>query len=124
MEAVVSDSNPHSDKSRYLYFNVDDAFAYELFGRTVSVSVTYRDAGCSSFHLEYDNTNSKIGPLGGAFRPAGNVSVDGSGKWKKAEFTLPQCRFMNRCNGVDFRIVVLGGDLTLAISGVKLVKMR
>ncbi|MHC4888066.1 MAG: DUF5010 domain-containing protein [Planctomycetota bacterium] len=124
VEAVVSDSNPHSDKSRYLYFNVDDAFAYELFGGTVSVSVTYRDSGCSSFHLEYDNTNPKIGPLGGAFRPAGNISVDGSGKWKTAKFTLPQCRFMNRCNGADFRIVVLGGDLALTISKVELVKTR
>jgi len=37
---------------------------------------------------------------------------------------LPQCRLMNRCNGGDFRIVVIGGDLSLAISRVKLVRTR
>jgi hypothetical protein len=103
---------------------VDDAFAYELFGRTVLVFVTYRDAGCSSFRLEYDNVNPQMGPFEGAFRPVGNIPVGGTGKWKTAKFTLPQCRFMNRCNGADFRIVILGGDLSLAISRVKLVKTR
>jgi len=122
VKAVVSYSNPNSDKSRYLYFNVDDAFAYELFGKTVSVSVTYRDAGCSSFRLEYDNTNPQIGPHEGAFRPAGNIPVEENEEWKTVSFTLPECRFMNRCNGADFRIAVLGRDLTLAISKVKLVR--
>jgi hypothetical protein len=124
IKAVVSASSPESDKSRYLYFNVDDAFAYELFGQTVSVSVTYRDAGCSSFHVEYDNTNSQIGPGQGAFRPVGNIVVDGSNKWKTISFMLPQCRFMNRCNGVDFRIAVLGGGMALAINKVKLAKIK
>ena len=124
VEAVVSDTNPHSDKSRYLYFNVDDAFAYELFGRTVLVSVTYRDAGCSSFRLEYDNANHQMGSFEGAFRPVGNIPVGRTGKWRTAKFTLPQCRLMNRCNGADFRIVILGGDLALAISRVKLVRTR
>jgi len=103
---------------------VDDAFAYELFGQTVSVSVTYRDAGCTSFRLEYDNANSKMGLFEGAFRAVGNVSVGRTGKWKTAEFTLLQCRFMNRCNGTDFRIVILGGDLALAVSRVELVRAK
>jgi hypothetical protein len=124
VKAVVSDSNPHSTTSHYLYFNVDDAFAYELYSQTVSVSVTYRDAGCSSFRLEYDNTNGQIGPREGAFRPVGNISIGGTGKWKTTKFMLPQCRFMNRCNGVDFRFVVLGGDSALAVSEVKLVRTQ
>ena len=118
VEAAVSDSNPHSEQNRYLYFNVDDAFAYELYREEAVVSVTYRDAGCSSFRLEYDSTES--GPLEGSFSPAGSVSIGASGKWKTAEFTLPQCRFMNRCNGTDFRLAVVGGDLELAISRVEL----
>jgi hypothetical protein len=124
IEAIVSETNPHLSKSRYLYFNVDDAFAYELFGQTVSVSVTYRDAGCTSFRLEYDNANPQKGLFEGAFRTVGNVPIYGTGKWKTAEFTLPQCRFMNRCNGTDFRIVILGGDLALAVSKVKLVRAK
>jgi hypothetical protein len=123
-QAVVSDSNPHSNESRYLYFNVDDAFAYGLFDQTVVVFVTYLDVGCSSFWLEYDNTDPARGMLEGAFRKVGDVSIKGAGSWKTARFTLPQCRFMNRCNGTDFRIVVLGGDLELAISKVKLMRTK
>jgi len=122
IEAIVSEPNPHL--SRYLYFNADDAFAYELFGKTVSASVTYRDAGCSSFRLEYDNANPEKGLFEGAFRAVEGVSIGESGKWKTREFTLPQCRFMNRCNGTDFRIAVLGGDLTLAVSRVELVRTK
>jgi len=122
VEAVVSQQNSHSDTSRYLYFNVDDAFAYGLYGKTVIVSVTYRDAGCSSFRLEYDNVNPQMSVREGAFRPVGNVALHKTSKWKNVEFTLPQCRFMNRCNGADFRIAVIGGDLELAISKVKLTK--
>jgi hypothetical protein len=123
-QAVVSDSNPHSNESRYLYFNVDDAFAYGLFDQTVVVFVTYLDVGCASFWLEYDNTDPARGMLEGAFRKVGDVSIKGAGSWKTARFTLPQCRFMNRCNGTDFRIVVLGGDLELAISKVKLMRTK
>jgi hypothetical protein len=124
VKAVVSAANSEPGNNRYLYFNVDDAFAYELFEQTVSVSVTYRDAGCSSFRLEYDNTNSQIGPHEGAFRPVGNVVFEGSNKWKTASLLLPQCRFMNRCNGTDFRIAVSGGDLELAISKTTLSKTQ
>jgi len=124
VEAAVSAPNPHSGKNRYLYFNVDDAFAYELFGQTVTVSVTYRDAGCLSFLLEYDSSNPQIGLLEGSFRPVGYVSIEGGGKWKTAEFTLPQCRFMNRCNGADLRIAILGGDVELAVSKVTLTKTK
>lgn len=124
VEAVVSEPNPHLSKSRYFYFNVDDAFAYKLFGEAVSVSVTYRDAGCSSFHLEYDNANPEKGLYEGAFRGVEGMSIGGTGKWKTKEFKLPNCRFMNRCNGTDFRIVVVGGDLALAVSRVELVRTK
>ncbi|MFH1718293.1 MAG: DUF5010 domain-containing protein [Planctomycetota bacterium] len=124
VRAVVADVNPHSDKSRYLYFDMDDAFAFELFDQTVVVSVTYRDAGCSSFNIEYDNVNPAKSVFEGAFRGIGEVSIGGTGGWKTVEFGLPQCRFMNRCNGGDFRIVILGGDLELAISKVKVVRTK
>ena len=124
IKAVVTTSSPEPDRNRYLYFNVDDGFAYELFGRAVMVFVTYRDAGCESFHLEYDNVDRKKGPAEGAFRPLGGIRVGGSGKWKTAGFTLTECRFMNRCNGTDFRINMGGGDLELAISKVKVVRTK
>ena len=50
----------------------------------------------------------------GAFRPAGNIDVEKSGKPKTAKFLLEECRFMNRSNGVDFRLAILGGELTVS----------
>lgn len=119
--AVVSAPNPHSQVSRYLYFNVDDAFAYGLLGRPVVVRVRYRDAGCSGFAVEYDSTVDE-GPLDGAFRTAGSVRLSGSGRWKKAEIALPDCRFMNRCNGADFRLAITGGQMELMIDEVQVEK--
>ncbi|UCE46896.1 MAG: hypothetical protein JSW47_14955, partial [Phycisphaerales bacterium] len=117
--AVVAEANAFSSDSRYLYFNVDDAFAYDLFDKTVVVSVTYRDAGCKSFHVEYDNVDPGKGAIDGAFRRSGSVAVKNKDSWKTAEFSLERCRFMNRCNGADLRIVVLGGEMALAVSKVK-----
>ena len=121
-KAVVSDTNPFSNNSRYLYFNVDDAFAFDLYDKTVDVSVTYRDAGCASFHVEYDNVDPDKGPVDGAFRRSGNVAVDDTNDWKTAEFRLEQCRFMNRSNGADLRIVVNGGEMALAVSKIKVTR--
>jgi hypothetical protein len=115
-EVVISATNPHS--SRYLYFDADGAFAYGLFDQTVAVTVTYRDAGCSAFCIEYDNTDPAKGPVEGAFRKVGNVTIENTGQWKTAEFTLPQCRLMNRCNDADFRIAVLGDKMELAVKKV------
>ena len=124
VDAVVSHVNPFSSDSRYLYFNVDDAFAFDLFDSTVVVGVTYRDAGRVSFHVEYDNVDPDEGAIDGAFRRAGSVAINGTGGWKSADFTLEQCRFMNRCNGTDLRIVVLGGDTALAVSKVKVTRVE
>jgi len=115
-EAVVSAASPNS--SRYLYFDADGAFAYGLFDQTVAVTVTYHDEGCSAFCIEYDNTDPAIGPMEGAFRKVGNVTIENTGQWKTAKFTLPRCRFMNRCNDADFRIAVLGGKTELAVKKV------
>ncbi len=122
VDAIVSAPNAHSSAGRYFYFNVDDSFAYDLYNKPVLVHVTYRDAGCSSFQLEYDSANPKEGQFEGAFRPVGNVAIKRSGKWKTARFVLPECRFMNRCNGTDFRLAIVGGDLELAVSKVRLEK--
>jgi hypothetical protein len=122
VRAAVTLPNPHSQNTRYLYFNVDDAFAYGLLGQPVLLQVTYRDAGCSSLAVEYDSTVDE-GPLQGAFRPGGSTPVGKTGQWKTAEFRLPDCRFMNRANGADFRLVVTGGSMELAVSQVKVQKV-
>ncbi len=116
--AAVSAANPHSDASRYLYFNVDDAFAFDLFDRAVRVIVTYYDAGCDHFEIEYDNVDATKGAREGAFRAGGRAEVGQTEQWKTASLPLGRCRFMNRCNGADFRIAVLGGDMSLAVREV------
>jgi hypothetical protein len=83
--------------------------------------VTYRDNGCHSFGVDYDSTVAE-GPGEGAFRPAGDVTITGTREWKTAELRLPDCRFMNRGNGADFRLAVRGGELELAIRHVELRK--
>jgi hypothetical protein len=100
---------------------VDDAFAYGLVGKSLVLRVTYRDAGCSSLAVEYDSTVNQ-GPFDGAFRPAGTAAISGTALWKTAEFRLPDCRFMNRCNGADFRLVVTGREMELAVSRLQLHK--
>ncbi|MEN6427530.1 MAG: DUF5010 domain-containing protein [Phycisphaerales bacterium] len=119
--AVVSLPNPHSQTGRYLYFDVDDAFACGLMGKGTILRVTYRDAGCSSFGVEYDSTVNE-GPFAGAFRPAGGTQISGTGEWKTVEFRLSDCCFMNRSNGADLRLAVVGGDIELAVSRVELTK--
>ena len=122
-EAVVSLPNPHSESTRYLYFDVDDAFAFGLRGQAVEVAVTYREAGCSSFGVEYDSTVNEE-PLAGAFRSAGSTAVRDSGAWETARFRLPDCRFMGRCNGADFRLFITGKDMELAVTRVTVSKVH
>ena len=122
--AVVSAENSHSQTNRYLYFDVDDVFAYGLLGQTVSAHVTFQDAGCSAFRIEYDNTNPQKGLLQGAFRPTGNVAIRTSAQCKTAELVLTDCRFGGRCNGADLLIAVFGGGLELAVSKVTLTRRQ
>ena len=121
VESIVSVENPHSG-GRYLYFGVDDAFAFGLFDKTMKVTVEYRDAGCERFWVEYDNVDKTQGAVEGAFRAGGGVTVGDTGKWKTARFELARCRFMNRCNGADLRIAVAGGELSLAVREVRVEK--
>ena len=99
---------------RYRYFNIDDAFAFDLYEKDVTLFVTYRDAGCSSFSVEYDSSNPNEGQFDGAFRRIDDVRVGNSGQWKTVKLALKECRFMNRGNGADFRVAILGGELTVS----------
>jgi len=124
VEAIVAVANPHSQSSRYLYFDIDDAFATTLYRKAVQVLVTYRDSDCGAFCIEYDNVDQTVGPREGAFRPTEAVAIKDTGAWKTAVFALPDCRFMNRCNNADFRITISGGQLALAVSRVELRKIE
>lgn len=116
--AIISAPNPElQGGGRYLYFDIDDAFAFDLYEKDVTLFVTYHDAGCSLFGVEYDSSNPSEGRFEGAFRAVGGVKVEKTGEWKTSGVALKECRFMNRCNGVDFRLAIFGGEL--AVSGVR-----
>lgn len=122
-DAIVSAANGISE-TRYLYFNADELFAYGLDGVTMDVTITYLDAGCDEFGIEYDNVDTSKGFVGGAFRPGGEVAVGKSDKWKMATFRLTECWFANRCNGADFRVAVRGAPSELAVRQVTVQKVQ
>ena len=120
--AAVSAANDVPGDTRFLYFDIDESFAFDLDGDTVTVSVTYWDTGCDSFDVAYDNIDPTQGLVDGAFRPGGDVRLTGTEAWKTASLDLAGCRFINRCNRGDFRFGVLGGNRELAVSKVTVTK--
>ena len=117
--AVRSRANAHG--GRYLYFALDDSFLYD---RDVSVKViiTYLDGGCESFQLEYDSSDPNGSVRQGAFKASGKQNVMATAEWKTATFEVADGRFVNRCNGADLRLPVLGGDLTVRHISVQIVE--
>jgi hypothetical protein len=88
--------DPNSDY--YIYFAVDDGFAYQGDRSTVTVLVDYYDGGAGSVMLQYDSAS-------GPYTSAGSVAVAGVNTWKRARFNLNDAYFGNRQNnGADFRI--------------------
>jgi len=111
---VITQANSLSP-AQYLYFCVDDSFAYDA-DAAFSLTIRYCDSGCDAFQVEYDNTDPAQGPVQGAFRNAEVVRLTGTGAWRTVTVELPQCRFVNRCNQADLRLTPLGGSLSLAVS--------
>jgi hypothetical protein len=105
-------SAPNEFKARYLYFDVDDSFAFDLDPGPVTVVIEYLDKGASGFTLEYDSADPAGSVRAGAFKAGGGATTAGTGAWKTATFTLPDARFANRTNGSDMRLAVgPGGEL-------------
>ncbi len=121
--AVVSTTCDPPSPGRYLYFDVDDGFLFDEADITVELTVTYRDdGGCEGFLVEYDNADPKLGVFDGSFRPAGTVAVGKTGEWKTATMTLPDVRFVNRCNNGDVRLGVHGGERRLTVREISIRK--
>ena len=108
--AVRTRSNPHG--GRYLYVELDDSFLYDQ-DTPVNIELTYLDTGCDEIRLDYDSSDDDGSVRQGAFKPGGQQSIGSSGQWKIVTFNIADGRFVNRCNGADFRFAVAGGDLTI-----------
>ena len=83
----------------YIYFNVNDTFAFEGNRPIVAIDVDYYDLGLATLTLQYDSIGN------GAYKSAGSVTMGGKDTWKQFTFHLNDAYFGNRQNnGADFRI--------------------
>ena len=83
----------------YMYFNVDDAFAFQGNRPIVAIAVDYYDLGSATLTLQYDSIGD------GVYKSAGSVTLGNKDTWKQYTFYLDDAYFGNRQNnGADFRI--------------------
>ncbi|MCY2989379.1 MAG: hypothetical protein NTY19_16105, partial [Planctomycetota bacterium] len=113
--------NKHSPTSRYLYFDVDDAFLFDT-DEPVELTVTYQDAGPAEFRVDYDSSDPQLEGLLQQFRPGPNQLIKGTGQWQEARFVLPHARFAGRSNGADFRFAAADKDLVIGSVSVRLLE--
>ena len=90
---------------RYIYFAVDDSFK-TTDSCSPTLSVQYFDAAPGKLSLDFDGSDENA-PFAGAYsRAPETISLDGTGQWRSARFSLPTARFTNAQNrGADFRLV-------------------
>lgn len=96
----------------YMYFKVNDSYAYRGSKPDLYITIHYYDWGVDpgSLRLQYDSTN------GGAYKDGGAIAVGidfyNLWKWKVKTFHVTDAWFGNRQNGgADFRIAKTGGGL-------------
>jgi hypothetical protein len=111
-------SAPGVSTTHYIYFDLDESFAFDLEPGAVTVEIEYFDAGCGGFAFEYDSLDPEGSVREGAFKHKGAVKIDGTQTWKKVTFRLDDARFADRSNGSDFRLSVQGPG-ELAVGGAK-----
>jgi len=117
-------SAPTQHAARYLYFNVDEGFGFDLDPQPIEITIEYFDRGCEVFLLEYDSSDPDGSVRAGAFKSGGAVKLTGTETWKTAKLTLSDARFANRSNGADFRLAVQGQPLELCVARVEVGKGR
>lgn len=92
---------------RHVYFAVDDGFAFRGDSVELYVTIDYFDTGSGSLRLAYDSTAG--GALEARYKDGGEVTLHGSGRWRRHTFHLVDAFFGNRQNrGADFRITKTG----------------
>jgi hypothetical protein len=86
----------------YMYFNVDDEFAFEGDRPVVAVTVDYYDFGSGTLTLQYDSIG---GNFNDRYKNGGSFTLGNKDTWKQHTFYLTDAYFGNRQNnGADFRI--------------------
>jgi hypothetical protein len=93
----VATPNPTTD--RYMYFNVDHAFAHQLENGDVTIEVEYYDNTLSTvLGLQYDSSSAAY-----TNHPQ-PITTTGSNTWRVCDFEIADAFFGGRQNGgADFR---------------------
>ncbi len=94
---------------RYMYFNVDNAFAHQLASGDVTVEVEYYDANTSTvLGLQYDSDTSAY-----TTHPQ-SITTTGGNTWRTVRFEIADAFFGGRQNaGADFRLTLDGKKLNV-----------
>ena len=116
-------SAPSEWPIKYVYFDLDESFAFDIDPQPVTIVIEHYDGGCAGFELHYDSYDPESSVRAGAFKAGGSVEIGNTNEWKKATFELTDARFANRCNWVDFRLAV-GGPGELPISRATVTKTQ
>lgn len=93
------------DAARFLYFQIDDDFIFDLEeGRKVVVQSEYRRGRFGEADLHYDSWSTDNAS---AYKSAGPVKGGFPAEWDTYEVELTDARFANRQNvSADFRILI------------------
>ncbi len=88
----------------YMWFDIDDEYAYNSQGLSTDITVTYWDHGTDKFRLQY---NSFSGPKYATPQGGSNpwVQKTNSSQFRQVVFRLNDARFTNSlAEGIDFKI--------------------
>jgi autotransporter-associated beta strand protein len=97
---------------RYLYFNVNNAFAYQLANGDVTIEVEYYDNTLNTvLGLQYDSTSTVPSNPAYTNHPQ-PITTTGSNTWRRVRFEIADAFFGGRQNG--------GSDFRLNFNGKKL----
>jgi hypothetical protein len=100
--------NVNTSQDLYMYFAVDDSFAFEGSQHQLCVAIDYYDTGGGSLRLQYDSDTGDDIPA--KYKSGGSVNLSWSNEWSRHIFVVTDTYFGNRQNGgADFRINKQGG---------------
>jgi hypothetical protein len=108
----VTTRNPY-DTCDYLYFDLDDSFAFWETDGSLDVTVTYYDEGAGLIHLHYDSRDPEGSIVSGAFKFAEGTEFRDTRTWRSYTFHLPDPRCTNRTHGGDFRLASRDGPMAI-----------
>jgi sialate O-acetylesterase len=94
-------------KSRYAYYKITDQSFKSGKCPKVVLSVVYFDWGQGTVAIQYDSSDKNVLVVKdnpGAWKNGGNLKLENTLTWKKAEFAIEDGFFDGRCNSADFRL--------------------